>query len=244
MVTNDLYTIKDLVETRILTTYYENGYQVVFWGQYDEQGRWDGLCVINVYKDNTLSFVTEAVYNSGVIESYYQVFKGEQASTWYESIRTSNGDYYDGITRKYRSQECIAKQFNDDEVDSSEVIGSYEMLCKIDARLLGYYNGRTTDGIYNDDTGRAYLITYFSDGTVKTLYVGRFRNGQFCDKSDDSWYIAKDEDTDYMYYKGAFKDGKPQHSKKSTFENKLTIDRIREIVSEYDFEQKLDWNVE
>ena len=229
-VTNEKYSLDDLAETRILTTYEENGMHIVFYGQYDYQGRWDGLCVINAYENDVLKYITEAQYVSGRLDSYYQIFE-DKRGFWVESSRIITENGAAGITRKYSGSNDYKTGIDYSNISPKDVIGTYQLLSMVNTKLLSCYNGYTKDGLYEDNTGNAYYISFFNDGTVKTLYVGKFREGQFCDSSNDSWYISKEENTDYMFYKGSFnEDGNPTRGEGTVFINNLTQGQIDEIL--------------
>ena len=52
--------------------------------------------------------------------------------------------------------------------------------------LEGHYYGIASGGNYNDDTGKAYLVTHKKDKRVQTLHQGRFRGGNTYDKGTDN----------------------------------------------------------
>ena len=100
---------------------------------------------------------------------------------------------------------------------------------RLDGPLEGYYAGETSDGLYNDTTGNAYLVKYFENGLTKTIYKGNFVDGQFNDETGKAWYIVKEEDTEYMYYKGIFHNGSPE-IKTGEFKNSITLEFIGNIL--------------
>ncbi len=68
--------------------------------------------------------------------------------------------------------------------------------------------------------------------------------GKFNDIENGSWDISKDIDTEYMYYKGGFKDGKASHDKDSIFINNLSKQQIQDILKEnlnLDIDVELKW---
>ena len=73
------------------------------------------------------------------------------------------------------------------------------------------------------------------------LYYGNIKDGDLHDTTDDACYIVKEEDTDYMYYKGHFENGKAKDNEGSVFENNLTQERIKDILVERIFNCKLLW---
>ena len=186
----------------------------------------------------------EAEYKDGTLLQYRQVIPSvTQAgkNVWVISERESNGDTNSGESWNYiRNDECV-KDFDFDSVGGVDMISVEAFKSTINTPAEAYYLGDTSDGMYNDNTGQAYLVKYTEDGTVRTLYVGRFKNGQFHDNTGDAWYITRDEDTEYMYYKGIFKNGAPANNKGSIFENELSIERINEIINGKNFESDLKW---
>ena len=109
---------------------------------------------------------------------------------------------------------------------------------KQDAVMLQYYHGNTSDGKYNDNSGSAYLVKFYEDGTVKTLYVGNFANGTFNDNTNNAWNIVYAEELGYyVYHSGIFKNG-------SAIDNSIepiTQQQINEKISGYDFDCPLKW---
>lgn len=73
-VTGEEYTVPDLEDKTIVMQYNDNGEEVFFKGQFDGNGYWDKDCVINKYKDGKLTMVMDAVYESGKLKSYKQIF--------------------------------------------------------------------------------------------------------------------------------------------------------------------------
>ncbi len=93
------------------------------------------------------------------------------------------------------------------------------------------------------------MVKYFDDYTIRTLYVGNFKNGDFYSGTNNSWYITKEKNTSYMYYKGGFENGNPTRSKGYVFENPISQTRIDEILIENEFNLgnlpvELNWDVE
>lgn len=104
--------------------------------------------------------------------------------------------------------------------------------------MLKYYSGKTLDGKYNDDSGHAYEVTYDAEGYVKTLYVGRFSNGAFNDRTGTAWDIAYAEKYGfYVHNTGNFEDNNAVV--KST--DSISIEKIHDIISGYDFACELKW---
>ena len=223
--------------------YKENGQEVYFLGQYNAEYHWDGNCIINVYRKNRLVLVTNANYDNGKLQDYRQVLEGK-GSTWIISNRKAHKNYNSGENWSYYKNSEITKKFSMSNVKVSDIIGVEKIKSKFsDSDLEGYYHGRTGNGKYNDDIGKAYLVKYFKDSKyVKTLYQGRFEDGEFEDSTGDAWYIVKEENTNYMYYKGIFEGGTAKYKDDKHFRNPLTKADIDEIIKGCSFNCELSWD--
>lgn len=74
-------------------------------------------------------------------------------------------------------------------------------------------------------------MKFFEDGTVRTLYVGGFENGQFDDQSENAWMIGKLRiGAEYSYYQGPFKNGVSSQESRY-WEEPITVERIEEILT-------------
>lgn len=241
--TGEEYKAKSLVNKKILVPYKENGQEVYFLGQYNAEYHWDGNCIINVYRKNRLVLVTNANYDNGKLQDYRQVLEGK-GSTWIISNRKAHKNYNSGENWSYYKNSEITKKFSMSNVKVSDIIGVEKIKSKFsDSDLEGYYHGRTGNGKYNDDTGKAYLVKYFKDSKyVKTLYQGRFEDGEFEDSTGDAWYIVKEENTNYMYYKGIFEGGTAKYKDDKHFRNPLTKADIDEIIKGCSFNCELSWD--
>lgn len=112
--------------------------------------------------------------------------------------------------------------------------------------LCSHYCGNTSGGKYNDSTVKAYFISYYDDRTVKTIYVGSFKDGVFNDYTRDAWSISrnKEKNTMYMYYRGVFKNGsasKNQNERVAT-ENPVSRETIEKLTSSQIYENELNWD--
>lgn len=241
--TGEEYKAKSLVNKKILVPYKENGQEVYFLGQYNAEYHWDGNCIINVYRKNRLVLVTNANYDNGKLQDYRQVLEGK-GSTWIISNRKAHKNYNSGENWSYYKNSEITKKFSMSNVTVSDIIGVEKIKSKFsDSDLEGYYHGRTSNGKYNDNTGKAYLVKYFKDSKyVKTLYQGRFEDGEFEDSTGDAWYIVKEENTNYMYYKGIFESGTAKYRDDKHFKNPLTKKDIDEIIEGHSFDCELSWD--
>ncbi len=260
-ITHVEYTASQLSNQKLLIPYTnEKGQEVFFYGQFNENNQWDGLCTTNIYENDNLIQITEGEYENGYLINYKQVFPFTTSSgnnVWSISerhIQSKNGNdsidysdkntyYFSGESWTYfkNKDNSYVKHFNLDNVSYMNIITVQQFRSTISSPLEGYYSGNTSNGKYNDDTGTAYIIKYFENGTVRTLYSGNFQNGTFNDTSNNAWSITKNENTTYMYYKGKFKDEEPLHNKDSEFENYLTLTRINELLIENNFHLELNW---
>ena len=85
------------------------------------------------------------------------------------------------------------------------------------------------------------MVKYFEDGTVRTLYKGKFKNGFPEDSSNDGWMIGRSSMEDsYSHYVGPFKEGHPTISPhapnaKDYWEIGISQDRIVELLDDKTF---------
>ena len=241
--TGKKYKTKNLINKKILVPYTENGQEVYFLGQYNENYHWDGNCTINVYKKNKLVLITNANYDDGELKNYRQVLEGTN-NTWIVSNRKSHKKYNSGESWSYYKDKSIKKKFTIKSAIPSDIIGVDDFKTKYAKKIEGYYNGRTSNGKYNDRTGKAYLVKYFENSTyVRTLYRGYFKNGKFEDFTGNAWYIVKDINTDYMYYKGFFENNTAKYKDDKHFKNHLKKDDIERIIKGYNFSCELKWDI-
>jgi hypothetical protein len=240
------FTVAEMENTPMLFSYTDGDKTVIFIGQLNENNHWDGNCLTNVYEDGELTYIMDATYEDGVVTNYNQVLKGENSSgtdSWYVISRINHGDYNSGETWQYGYEDHDFNLTESSDNLSSNSIRTFESFkYLLTTPLEGYYNGNTSNGLYNDTTEQAYLVKYFADGKVKTLYQGNFKNGLFDDDTGNAWDISKENDTPYMYYKGYYKDGDKINNEGSTFEHDLTLERIQEILGNKTYNVDLEWD--
>lgn len=243
--TGEKYYASELIGENILTMYEEDGYEIVFYGQYNENYHWNNTCLTNTYLNGQLVFAMEGFYDDGELREYRQISSesvGESnTKVWTLSKRTVNDNINSGISINYYRENEIQKDFEKEnlQIENIKWIGDLEK--QISGEMEGFYYGNTSNGKYNDDTGNAYLVKYAKDGTVRTLYVGNFVDGGFSDNTGEAWYIVKNDKTNYMYYKGTFANNSPANDKNSEFKNNLTIEEIEKLISDYSFKCDLTW---
>lgn len=242
--TGELFTAKELVAEKVILSYTENGQEIYFCGQYNENNNWDGECIINAYENNQLVSILDAEYDNGNLLKYKQVIRctsRSEGNIWMVSERIRMDNYRKGENWSYLRQKEVKKEFHSEEVAYENILSVREFKNQISAPLIGYYHGNISEGYFNDTTGNAYLVKYFPDGTVRMLYYGNIKDGDLHDTTGDAWYIVREENTDYMYYKGHFENGKAKDNEGSVFENNLTQERIQDILGERIFNCKLLW---
>ena len=120
--TSGKYTAKELQNQRIITSYQQDGYDIIFCGQYNENYHWDGLCVRNSYKSGRLAFAEYANYNDGVREYNEQLFPSDDASTWYYVNRTQKDNVNTGDTWLYRKTKDIIQKADIDAPEEKDLI--------------------------------------------------------------------------------------------------------------------------
>lgn len=249
------YTTEELQNQSVIMAYTENGQEVFFVGQFNENNRWDGECLINAYKEGTLTIATKAIYEDGRRIDYEQVYPDE--GQWIYAVRKENGTQNDGDTWKYAWNGQVKQEASIGNPSSADIYEPAEIRNDISEIPVSHYHGSTSGGLYNDDTGEAYNISYFGDGTtnVRTLYKGKFKDGYYDDSGNGaiSWYITRERPNEkgeggtyYMYYTGRFQDGHPIDERKRTstdiFKPDITREFADDIISGEEFENEIVWD--
>lgn len=241
-----VYKAEDLVESKILIPYMDDGKEVYFYGQYNENNNWSGNCIINMYKNNVLTLIMEGYYEDGNLINYKQIIPSTTnngVDVWIVSERKNEGYYNSGESYNYFRKNNYIKDFEFDNVSTENIFDVESFTSVIDDKLEAYYHGNTSNGYYNDNTGDAYLVKYASDGiTVRMLYVGKFVNGEMDDNTGSAWYIILGYDnTNYHYYTGRFRNGNriDEYSEKDF--PIVTIEEINNIISGKEFNCELNW---
>ena len=241
-------TADELKGEKIKLSYLEDAKEIIFYGKYSENNKWDGDCTLNVYLDDKLQIITEAKYEDGKLLKYRQayMFTTKQGNeVWCISKRecTENGNL--GDSWNYYKDGDIEKDFYPGTNEPKILTVGY-VRERVNDTLEGYYHGLTLNGSYNDDTGEAYLIKFASDGTVRTLYKGNFADGKFAGTSSKpAWMIGRKEeeiDSKYAYYEGEFdKEGEPDKTNSTKWKYELSYTDIIKYTSPYFFKCKLEW---
>ena len=247
----DEYTVKDVAQKKLLLPYVDKENECIFYGQLDQYGNWDGECIVNVYQNNCLKLITEAVYDSGDLLTFKQAFPdAKKSDIWYFSKRTMRDGFSSGETWSFHKTGIYTQNFLYAEATAEDVLtldSFFVNFLKTDSILDGYYNGNTSGGKFNDDSGKAYMVKYFNDGTVRTLYTGAFKNGTFEDRTGNAWMIGRlDIDEAYSYYKGPFSGGralKAPEKNSNYWELDISEDRIQELIDGMTFSCQLNWSI-
>ncbi len=186
----------------------------------------------------------DAEYDDGKLVTYQQVL-AETLQTgqdvWVVTEREHRADLNYGETWNYDRIEDYAKQFGLAQVQMQDVVSAEDFIAEIDTLVDSYYRGNTSNGIYNDNTGEAYLVRYNEDGTVKVLYKGCFSDGKFDDSTGKAWELVFDSSNginQYFYYKGIFRKGNRADSKKIDYVAREQIDQITEGM---EFSCDIEW---
>lgn len=245
------YTAADLINEKILFGYEDNGQEIIFYGQYDSSNKWNGNCLLNVYQNNRLIMINEVEFDHGKMLSYNQILSDvskDNRDVWIVGKRQCDEKYNSGDSYIYLRGNVEDKDFSIEDVEETDLQYFETFKKSIDKQLIGFYHGNTSSGKYNDTTGQAYLVKFADNGTVKYLYQGMFKDGYPNDDTGNAWDIAKEENTDYMYYSGTFDNGKkPDSRNEKNFRNNLTVNEINEILEKHGFNNcvvELKWEEE
>lgn len=229
------YTVNDLKNEKVIFTYMEDGEQVVFCGQYSENNRWDGNCIINRYRDGKLTFIMDAEYNDGTLLRYKYVFTDKDKNgidRWYVADWKVEGEIISGSTTSYKNLKDDTPEISGNEITYKDMITVNSFCKEIESPVMGYYNGRFADGEYNDITGNAYLVELDEEGYVKYFYNGNIINGKEDDHTGNAWFIGWGyNNKDYYYYKGNFTDGN-RDGELDGEKDKISNEKIDSIIKE------------
>lgn len=258
------FSTEELINKKLLLSYIQDNQEIYFYGQYSSNKRWDGNCIINIYENNKLKLVTEALYSDGELNSYQQVFTyftSAQEEVWCISQRECTKEGNIGDSWNYYKNSDLEKDFTIDSVEPYNIynvaqvkkIIKEELECQIEA----FYHGKTAGGLYNDQKDKdeevkkeeSYLVKFSKeDGTVRTLYFGDFVDGKLCDKTGNAWMIGRDTEkigSSYSFYKGKFENNNPidiwtpENSEKNlsleTINQKIEFKFIKPVLKWYGF---------
>lgn len=238
-------TAEEISDCKVLLPYKSGDQDVFFYGQINENGRWDGNCILNTYEGDKLVLITDAVYDNGNLISCKQVFfynlrSGQEVWAYSDYIRKDG--FGSGDTWLYIKESDCIKNLSIDDVAVEDVLSADQFKESFCHNLIAYYAGNTSDGFFNDESGNAYMAYFFEDGSVRLLYCGNFVDGTFNDSTGNAWYIVRNEKTNYMYFKGVFRNGEEVHnSKQVTLPPPLSQEQINEILGDRQFNVSLRW---
>ncbi len=238
------YFANQLTDTKLLIPYFDGNKEIFFYGQYNASNHWNGNCIINIYEENKLTTIIEGNYDDGKLLSYKNAVQTTTAAgieVWSFSYRTNEITYNSGETRNYYKLNNYEKTFNNVSIENILYVDNFENSIKISSPLEGYYFGNTSNGFYNDNTGKAYMIKYDIDGIIKAFYTGCFKDGFLDDNSGNAWEIIFDNSNNinkYFYYRGKFQKGKREDDAGIRY---IDQNEINEKISGMQINSALNW---
>lgn len=235
-----VYIAKNLIDQTILLTYNEDDKEIYFLGQYNKNYHWNGYCVINTYDaDGKLNGINESNFDDGNRLDYESFYLSDKQNEWIYTDRDCKKETNEGISIRYKSNFSKQKNFTATNVRVSDLIYIESMKEYDNKEILSYYMGKTSNGVYNDDSGNAYLVMYNSEGFVSVYYKGNFKNGYFEDENaieivlDESYNINK-----YFLYNGGFTRGERISDDGIKY---ITQDEINTILKENGCKDNFTW---
>lgn len=234
------YIAKDLIGKTILLTFDQGDKETYFLGQYNDKYHWDGYCVINTYStDGILNGVSESNFDDGNRLDYESFYLSDNQDEWIYSDRDCKNDSNEGISISYKLNYDKQKNFTLTNARASDMVYVENMQSYDNKEILSYYDGSTSNGAYNDNSGNAYLVRYNEDGFVSVFYKGCFKDGNFDDANaieivlDESVGINK-----YFVYQGKFSNGKRLSDEGIKY---ITQDEINTILKDNECPDDLKW---
>lgn len=235
-----VYIAKNLIDQTILLTYNEDDKEIYFLGQYNKNYHWNGYCVINTYDaDGKLNGINESNFDDGNRLDYESFYLSDKQNEWIYTDRDCKKETNEGISIRYKSNFSKQKNFTATNVRVSDLIYIESMKEYDNKEILSYYMGKTSNGVYNDDSGNAYLVMYNSEGFVSVYYKGNFKDGYFEDENaieivlDESYNINK-----YFLYNGGFTRGERISDDGIKY---ITQDEINTILKENGCKDNFTW---
>lgn len=234
------YTKKQLIQEKLLIPYTSNGQEILFYGQYDDNYNWDKDCTINVYENNKLILISETEYSNGTPLSsnlMYPYKTKDNKNVWCITNREYDKDKNNiDETWYYFNNNEYEKNFDlkNAKIDDLLYVSQLENEIKDTSPLEGYYR----DKVDNNDK-KSYMVKNNENGFIRTLYIGKFKNGDFYDQTGSAIEIVFDESVKkYFCYVGTFIKG--DRDSDNNLEYK-TQDEINEIIKPYEFNCELNW---
>lgn len=231
------YTAEDWVDKTVLISYEEEEKEVYFLGQYNENYHWDGYCVTNSYNaDGTLYGICESNFDDGKRLDYISFYQSGENEWIYANRQLIEGENV-GVTINYYIDDNKEKNFTLINVRITDILYADSYIESEDKVITKYYTGNTVNNMFEDST-EAYEVKFDKDGTVRMLYVGRFKDGYCNDSTGKAFSIVySDEYNAYVCNTGKFSNG---HAETHSTEP-ITIDEINEIIKDYTFDCELNW---
>lgn len=244
LITGDTYKAEDLENDTIILSYIdENNDEVFFKGSFNEDNQWNGNCIINKYTDGNLNYIMNANYEEGTLVNYNQVFtyvNTADIEVWAISSRTVEGSGNAGHTLTYYKEKEWKKNFENQYLKAENIINEEYFYNVMDLKIEGYYNGYTSDGLFNDSSEKAYMIKYTLDGYVRMVYFGGFVAGQPHEMNRNALAIAWGHDEkNYYYYVGKIDD----LSKIGDQWIKTSVDEAKSMIKNLNIDvmEQLNW---
>lgn len=229
-------TTKSLIGKGILLPYKEkDGEEVYFLGQFNKKYHWDGKCITNVYKNNRLILITEAVYADGNLISYKQVLEShnpKSGDVWIVADRKHQDGVNKGTSSSYYKKKDIEKQFTVQNVEASAILTISKFKKHLKTKQEGFYCGNTSGGEYTDDTGKAYLVKYNKEGKVRLFYCGRFEAGVQEDHTGYAWDIVLGKNGKYVYREAEYSNNHIDYTTLRDEDLNMTEEKINKKLKE------------
>lgn len=233
--TGEKLKAKKLKDKKLLLPYKENGQAVYFYGQFNKYNHWDGDCIINVYKNNSLCMIMDGQYTDGKLISYKQVIHYKNAhgvKVWSISEREVEGNINTGETYTYYKTKNKKANFTQKTVKPRNILSVIDFRDWLNTSVEGYYHGDTSNGRYNDNSGQAYLLKYNKKGKIRLFYHGIFVNGHQEDSTKNAWDIVLGKDGKYYYRESHYSQDKIDYNFLINNKDALSGSEAEELLKE------------
>lgn len=241
------FKANEIIDKRVIVPYKENGYCIIFYGKYNKNYHWDGICTTNVYKDKKLYLITRAKYNDGHISTYKQIIQDKDKKVWDITEREHKDKYDIGYTYTYSRNNDYQLKLKFNNITKKDILTYKKFRKKIETtnKKLSYYYGQTANGTYNDSTGNAFRIQFDEDEKLEIFYNGNFKDGILNDHkydhdnpADYAWQIVHDN-VGYFYFKGDFENNvRSENLPKSPY---ISLQKAKDLVAKFDYDFSNLW---